>query len=326
MNFKQIINEFNKKNPKIYLLNGNDIFLINEYKKLIKRYFNINEYVDIEIINNTLDWENISFICLNNNLFMNIKILFLNFKNNIINNKIFKNIFKLFKKFYEKIIIVIIGLYLSELSEKFLIKNNMYNYIININCKKNIFKKMLNYYIKKMKFKFNLNSINLIFNSFNGNFIELLQFLELLLLLYPNGYISINNVKKIIYNAYCFTLSKFIESFLIGNINNSLNILKKIRIEKIEPVLLIYAIQNELMVIIKMKFYKNNKILYKNLNIKKIFLRKIILYNNVINRLTYYDIDKIFLTLSKMENLIKTNNNNILFWNEIKILLFLICK
>ncbi|WMC19109.1 MAG: DNA polymerase III subunit delta [Enterobacteriaceae bacterium PSpicST1] len=327
LNIKKIIKEFNKDKLKIFLFNGNDIFLINENKKIIKKIFNNNDYININIKNNNINWNKIILLCKKSNLFMDKKILFLEFDNNNINYKIFKYIFKIFKKFYQKIIIVLIGLYITKLLKNFLINNNIYNSIININCSKKIFNNWLNSCIIKMKFNFDLNFINLIFNYFYKNFIELSQFLDLLLLIYPNNNINITNIKKIIYNTYYFTFSNFIENLLIGNINNSLNILKKIRKKKIKPILLLSILQNELIIIIKIKFYNNNKILYKNLNIKQKINFKFILYNKIVKRLSYYDFNNIFLILVKIDNLIKINNKiNILIWNEIKNLLILICK
>ncbi|WMC18903.1 MAG: DNA polymerase III subunit delta [Enterobacteriaceae bacterium PSpicST2] len=327
LNIKKIIKEFNKDKLKIFLFNGNDIFLINENKKIIKKIFNNNDYININIKNNNINWNKIILLCKKSNLFMDKKILFLEFDNNNINYKIFKYIFKIFKKFYQKIIIVLIGLYITKLLKNFLINNNIYNSIININCSKKIFNNWLNSCIIKMKFNFDLNFINLIFNYFYKNFIELSQFLDLLLLIYPNNNFNITNIKKIIYNTYYFTFSNFIENLLIGNINNSLNILKKIRKKKIKPILLLSILQNELIIIIKIKFYNNNKILYKNLNIKQKINFKFILYNKIVKRLSYYDFNNIFLILVKIDNLIKINNKiNILIWNEIKNLLILICK
>ncbi|WGS66266.1 DNA polymerase III subunit delta [Enterobacteriaceae bacterium ET-AT1-13] len=321
---KQIIKKFNNKKNKIFFLNGNDIFLINENKKLIKKFFYNYEYINIKI-NNNINWDDIFLVCRNNNLYMRKKILFFKFENNIVINKVFKKIFNLFKIFYFNIIIVLIGLYLTNLLKNILINNNVYNSIVNINCKIHTFKNFLIFYTKKFKFKLELNSLNLLFNCFDGNFLELYQFLELLLLIYPDGNINIINIKKIIYNTSLFTFSNFIKNFLIGNINNSLNILKKIRKEKIEPVLLLHIFKNELIILMKIKFNKNNKNLCKDLNTKNIFNYKILLYNKVINRLSYNDFNNFFLVLVKIENLIKTNNN-ILFWNEIKNLLILICK
>ncbi|XZR53228.1 MAG: hypothetical protein ACM66E_00270 [Enterobacteriaceae bacterium] len=165
-----------------------------------------------------------------------------------------------------------------------------------------------------MKFKLEFKSNDLFLKYFEGNLLELSNFLELLLLIYPDGNINNINIKKIIYNSTYFIFNNLIENLLVSNIDKSLNILKKMREVKIEPILLLYILKKELINIIKIKFIKNNKILKY----------KFTLYIKISKKLTYNDLNNAFLILSKIDNLIKTNN--ILFWNEIKNLLLLLCK
>ncbi|WMC20294.1 MAG: DNA polymerase III subunit delta [Enterobacteriaceae bacterium PSpyr] len=310
-----------KKKKVIYLFNGNDYFLINENKNLIKKIYFTNVFINIKINNYTI-WEKIFNFCNNSNFLINKKILFLEFENNIINNKIFMNIYNLFNFFNIKVVIVLIGLNFTNLLKKILIDNNIYNFIININCKKNNinnFKRCLNFLIKKMKFKLNLKSNSLFLKYFEGNIFELSNFLDLLLLIYPNGNINIINIKKNIYNSTYFSFNNLFEILINSDINKSLNILNNIQYKKFEPILFLYILQKELINIIEIKF---------NLNIKKnkyFNNYKYLLYKKIIKKLTYNDLNNAFIILIKIEKLIKINNN-ILFWNEIKNLFILLCK
>ncbi|XZR53230.1 MAG: hypothetical protein ACM66E_00280 [Enterobacteriaceae bacterium] len=54
ININTIIKELNKKKLKIYLLNGNNTFLINENKDLIKKIYIKTEFINIKINNYTV--------------------------------------------------------------------------------------------------------------------------------------------------------------------------------------------------------------------------------------------------------------------------------
>ncbi|WMC19704.1 MAG: DNA polymerase III subunit delta [Enterobacteriaceae bacterium PC38] len=320
LNINKIIKINNKK--KIYLFSGNDYFLINENKNLIKKIYVTNVFINIKINNYTI-WEKIFNFCNNTNFLINKKILFLEFENNVINNEMFIQIYNLFNSFKKNIIIVLIISNLTNIFKNFLINNNIYNFIIYINCKKNNiynFKNYLNFLIKKMKFKLNLKFNVLFLKYFEGNIFELSNFLDLLLLIYPNGNINMIDIKKIIYNSTYFTFNNLIKILINNNINKSLNILNNIKYKSFEPMLFLYILQKELINIIKIKFNLNKK-----KNNKQFNNYNFLLYIQIIKKLTYNDLNNAFIILIKIEKLIKTNNN-LLFWNEVKNLFILLCK
>ncbi|BFI91192.1 hypothetical protein SSAmo_1830 [Enterobacterales bacterium endosymbiont of Anomoneura mori] len=318
----------NNKKFKIYLFYGNDIFLINKYKSLIKKFFfkKYNEYINIKI-NKNINWKNIFLNLKKKKFLIKKRILFLEFEEKI-NIIILNYLIKLIEIFCKEFIIVLIISQLVDLLKNFLINKNIYNYIIKINCNKYCLKNFIkykNFQIKKMNIKLDLKSNNILLENFIGNLLELSQFLKLLFLIYPCGNININNIKKIIYNVSCYNNLNLIKNLLIGNINNSLNIYKNTFKKNNKPILLIYILKNELIFLMKIKFIKNIKKNIKIFNKYKIHYNNIILYYKAINRISLNNLNNAFLLLSKIENLLK-NDNSKLFWNEIEKLLILICK
>ncbi|MGK2896947.1 MAG: DNA polymerase III subunit delta [Candidatus Makana argininalis] len=326
-----LIKNSNKYFNKLYIIYGENEFLLQESKKYIiklaqKKKFKIK--LDF-LINLKTNWEDIFFSLKEQNLFYTNKIIILKFKNKIYNYVIEKKLIELVTMIKKNLLIIFeINIFNTSIFNSLWLKT-IYKNIIFVNCsildKNNKFK-LLKLFIKKKKILINYNAVNYLYNYYDGNLLLINKSLERIKIIFNKKLINLKNISYSFDNIYEFNLYNLIYSIMYGNISNANKILNKFKYNSIKPILIIRIIQNNIIKIINMKkklniislniIFKINN-LYNN-NIKNI-------YKKIIFNFSIFDLYKILTLICKIEFLIKTDYKY-KAWNDILNIIYIFSK
>ncbi|WP_343188518.1 hypothetical protein [Buchnera aphidicola] len=153
--------------------------------------------------------------------------------------------------------------------------------IVFIKCNKpkiNELYEWIKFKSKKLKIKISKINHELIIKNYIDNFTGLINFINIISLIWPNQKIKRKKIQQIIECENRFTYSQWINYIIKGNQEKTIKILQYFKIQNYSPVILIRVLQNFILSIINLKrktkycIYENclNKnILTKNNNLKE---------------------------------------------------------
>ncbi|WDI78982.1 DNA polymerase III subunit delta [Candidatus Purcelliella pentastirinorum] len=305
-----------------YIIYGNNIFLKeNSILNILKlaNKFNFNNTIRI-MVDNTFKFEMISNFIKENDLFIKKKTIILTVIKQY-HKILFKNINRLINLLNKNIFLIIKSDKLDKIDYFLIKKTKIQVNLINCNTPIGIYlHKWIKKRIKELKFNLNYKIIKLLCYYYEGNILALNQILKIISLISLTKSLNILNIKKIIFDQALFHPSQWSESLLYGNYTRSIHILKQLFKNKYSPITLIRFLQNDLLILIIIKRFKQNikEILsinnYYIYNIRKLF------FNKIINLLDNKKIYLILKFLIKIELMIHKENNEKIVWLHLKIL------
>ncbi|CAL4324455.1 DNA polymerase III subunit delta [Buchnera aphidicola] len=258
-----------------YILLGEDIVFLKRNQDIIFKFAYQQGFIQKNFINieNNTDWIKIIHFCQKKNLFNHKRILVINYL--IKNHSIFliKNLNKVSLFFYEDILII---LKLNQSSSIFLEKKFFNKCIINgviISCfspNTNQFINWIKNEIKEKNINIDNHAIFLIYKNYEGNTLFCSKLLEMILLTYPNKHITVEKIKKIINDFRILSPLDWINKILNRNSKDAMSILNRFSKQQYNSLILIRALQRDLLKLIYMKrekkininiFFKKNCII-----------------------------------------------------------------
>lgn len=323
---KKINNKVLKKKNKIILIFGNDNFLLQENLNKILKFFKKNGFNKSEYYNITkkTNWNEIYNKTQSLDLFTNKNII-LEIKKKENTEKISKKLIKLFNILHQKITIILI---IKELNRQ----NSWYKKIKNtgifINSSLLEEKDLMiwmNKKIKKIGISLDKKTKKILCYYYERNTTYLNQILENINMAYKNENITIDKVKKIINYSSNFKYYHWIESIFFGNTEKSIIILKKLKQENHELILILYSIQKELFIILKIKKEIDKENIEKIFNKYKIWKIKKEGIKKIIKRISINKIIIAIILISKIELKLKKGHKNTV-WNKLEILSIFLCE
>ncbi|MFT8229597.1 MAG: DNA polymerase III subunit delta [Enterobacterales bacterium] len=313
---------------KCYLLFGEDNFLIKECKSLILNQAKLNKFNEslTFVIDMNTDWDEIFISCKNFDLFKLRQIITLILPNHEINSFISNKLINLSNLLHKDLILIIIYPHIAYKEKKSAWFIKFEKLSIYIDCTSLRHLKLYNWiisYSNKIKLKIKHDICNLLCYLYEGNLLELSQILNQLLLECNNNYITYDNIKKLAFDVANFNSFHWIYSVLEGKSERSIHILQKLKQTKLNPIQLLYNIQNELILIILIKqqsINTNIDILFKKY---KIYTYKKYLITLIINRLTFIQLNYItsFIIKISIEIQEKNSENIWIYLNKLTLLM-----
>lgn len=138
-----------------------------------------------------------------------------------------------------------------------------------------------------------------------GNLLALVQSLEKLVLLYPDGKLSLIRLEESLSRHNHYTVFHWTDSLLEGKPNRAQRILRQLKAEGVETTILLRTIQKELLLIWQLKGKQQGQ-LSAEFDRLRIWSSKRPLYQAAINRLNIEMIQNIIKQLAAIEILVKT--------------------
>lgn len=329
INYNELVLHLNNKLNMCYLLNGNELLILKESQDLIRKVASknkFNEHYTIDLENNR-NWDNIFDICQDISLFSQRKTLLLIFPESGLNSIIIKNLIKLYTLLHKDILLILRSFNLNKKQENSIWFKTFSSKTIYVIC--NTPKKIqLPFWVsnraKLMKLQLDNGVNQLLCYYYEGNLLELAQILKILLLIYPDGIITLLRIKKIINDSSYFMPYHWLESILVGNGKRSIFILKKLQKENIEIIILLRILQYDLLLLLTFKRCMTSVSLYILFNKYKIWKSRQNLIIIALQRLSYKRLYKAIQKLTKIEINLKKNYNQ-LVWLELEKLSIFLC-
>lgn len=309
-NIKDLNKYLDFEKYRFYFLVGQDQFFIKESKLIIINQaikYKYSEQFNFTIENEKdLNWNQIFSLINEQNLFFKkyiISIIFLkeNFCSDIIkkiNQILITN---------NKDVIIILQFYLKKFFSKTFYFGKNKNKCILIHCNildKKDLKIWLKNKIHKMNFTIKDQDLNIICNHYEGNMVALNQMLKIL-----SFYRKKIVIKDLVCDCSYFNFLSFIDLIILGDLEQSIIMLRKMKIKSIDPM---YINQKIKKLILKLILIKENKIKNKYLI-------------SLCDRIDSFQLQKIIELIIKIEKEIKNNNNIEIAWMYLDNLILMIC-
>jgi DNA polymerase-3 subunit delta len=139
-----------------------------------------------------------------------------------------------------------------------------------------------------------------------GNLLALVQSLEKLVLLYPDGKLTLIRLKESLSRHNHYTVFNWTDALLEGKPNRAQRILRQLKAEGVETTILLRTIQKELLLIWQLKDKQRQGQLNTEFDRLRIWSNKRPLYQAAINRLNIDTIRNLIKQLAAIEILVKT--------------------
>ncbi|QJC33363.1 DNA polymerase III subunit delta [Enterobacteriaceae endosymbiont of Donacia clavipes] len=329
--YKKIYN----KNFFCYIIAGDELFFIKKninslFNKFLKLKFIKNNVI---IVDKNFIWDYIFSKFSITDIFYEKQIIHLIFLNTNIFLKFIKNIKFLINLTDKNNILIIeihnnISLYIEKIIKNII--NNKFSIFIKCNKLNNIeFINWTNYCFQKINLTINKNIYNLLQNYFSDNLILLDQIIKNISLQKKNQNFSpLSIIYNNINNFILIKENNLINSLLVGNIENSINIIKHMKHIQQNPFLILNKLQKNIFLLLKL--YRNSKKYSLDIIFKKnkiISIKKKIFFKTSLKRINYKKLYLIIKLLLKIEINIKSfiisNYIEEYFWIDLERLAFL---
>lgn len=148
-------------------------------------------------------------------------------------------------------------------------------------------------------------SIDLLSYYYEGNLLALSQTLEQLKLLYPTGKISYDELAQNINDSAIFTPYHWIDALIMGKTKRSVHILQQLKMNAIEPLILLRVIQRELILLINLKKFSTNLNLKAAYDEYKVWQTRRNIITPYLSRITLMQLYQTLNKLAEMEIILK---------------------
>ncbi|WP_041944128.1 DNA polymerase III subunit delta [Wigglesworthia glossinidia] len=314
----------NKNQKKLYILVGDQFFLLE--KIIQKILFNIRSTEKIIhykfYITSNINWTDIFNKFYNFDLF-NAKIHILLIFPEKITIDMHQNLSILTSLLKQSNILTICINQITNLIKNQVWFKNIKNSSTIIDCNINTQKKFSSWvrnFNQILKISIDVDSEIFLFKIFKKNTYAALKLLEKFSILFPDQLINLSKIEKIVNSELIYTVDQLISVVFQRNINLSIFILSKIKMQKIfDPLIILRKIQNKVVYIIKIKEnlinINDNKICQKNYKLILDFSEKISInqLNSIINLMLILEI------------ILKKSGKKILVWHFFNEIILILC-
>ncbi|WHL24810.1 MAG: DNA polymerase III subunit delta [Candidatus Blochmannia vicinus] len=256
---EQLFLELKKELKSVYLLLGNDSYLLQEsYLSIIKaaKILNFNTSVNLEL-DIYSDWKDVFNLFKTTNLFEKRKIFSLKFTQNYPISYFNKNIPLLFPLLHDDLVLII---YIQE--SKQMSKNNIWLQYFNkkgifVDCSTLTYGRMtvwVENQAKHMKLVIENLACQLLCYYYEGSLILLNQMLQNLSLIYPDGNLNFARVRKVVTDSAYFNINHWVEAILVGKKQRADRILRQLEYMEVDLEKLLHKIKSEVLTIINIKY------------------------------------------------------------------------
>lgn len=328
LNYQQLPLHLKNQLLPIYLLSGDEFLLLQESKDLIRKHAKKQGFSDIERFetNKEFDW---------NKLIESTQALSLFSEKTYIEIKLTQKpatgAAKVLTQFLENLhpsyMVVIISDKLDAGTQKtswfdIIVKKGAHIAIwpLDLSSRRSWVEKRL----KEHHLHCDPAAIQFLVDQTEGNLLAAAQEIEKLALLF-NRAISLNDVKSVMGDSASFDVFNFTDALLQGNATKILRILRRLREQAVEPILILWALMREIRLLLTVKLELKNKVEWALICRKnQIWDKKKPFVQKAIGRLTEETLSHQLLLGGKVDRMIKgleLGNP----WNELEAIALHLC-
>ncbi|EOS93977.1 DNA polymerase III subunit delta [Erwinia tracheiphila] len=327
---EQLSAQLNEGLRTCYLFTGNEPFLLQECQaavRLAARPQGFAEHFTSEIDANT-DWQSIFATCQSLSLFASRQIMTLSFSENGPNAAMAEQLTTLSTLLHSDILLMLCLPKLSKAQENSAWFKTLSLNAVQVPCQtpeKAQLPRWISARAKSMKLSLDDAAIQLLCYCYEGNLLALAQALERLSLLWPDGKLTLPRVEQAVNDAAHFSPFHWVDALLAGKSKRSQHILRQLRSEDCEPIILMRTLQRELMLLLTLQRQMNNAPLRTLFDQHRVWQNRRPLFSEALQRLSAKQVTQSIHLLAQTEiSLKKDYGQNI--WPELETLTLLLCS
>lgn len=241
-----------------YLIWGNEPLLIQESQDAIRKTAQtqgFEEHFTFSLEQHT-DWDEIFSLCQALSLFTSRQSLTLILPENGPSAAMAEKLIQLSQLLHPDILLLLRGQKLTKAQENSAWFKAISHEAVYISCLTPEYQRLPQWVAKRahnMQLSLETEANQLLCYCYEGNLLALAQALERLSLLYPDGKLTLPRVETAVNDAAHFTPYHWVDALLAGKSRRAWHILEQLQREDTETVILLRAIQRELMLLLTLK-------------------------------------------------------------------------
>lgn len=178
---------------------------------------------------------------------------------------------------------------------------------------------------KSLKLSMDDAAIQLLCYCYEGNLLALVQALERLSLLWPDGKLTLPRVQQAVNDAAHFTPFHWVDALLAGKSKRSQHILRQMQSEDSEPVIMLRTIQRELITLLTLQRQSVHTPLRTLFDQQRVWQNRRPLYSEALQRLSARQLAQAIHLLTRIELTLKQDYGQSV-WSELETLSLLLCQ
>lgn len=295
----------------IYLLFGNEPLLLQESRQAIQKSAFAQGFEERHrfAIDASFDWNQVYDCCQALSLFSARQTIELELPESGVNAAIAKELVNVADMLHPDILLVIVGSKLTKAQEsakwfKTLSSNGCW-----VNCLSPDIQRLPQFVqarCRKLGLKPDAEAVQMLAQWHEGNLFALTQSLEKLVLLYPDGQLTMVRLEESLSRHNHFTAFHWTDALLAGKANRAQRVLRQLEAEGTEVVILARTIQKELMQLVQMQQQASTSSIGQVFDSYRIWQSKRPLYSAAMQRLSISRLQQLLQLLTRIEVQSKT--------------------
>ncbi|WP_458309711.1 DNA polymerase III subunit delta [Providencia sp. CRPN15183] len=312
-----------------YLIWGNEPLLIQESQDAIRKTAQsqgFEEHFTFSLEPQT-DWDEIFSLCQALSLFASRQSLTLILPENGPNAAMAEKLTQLAQLLHPDILLLLRGQKLTKAQENSAWFKAISNEGVYVSCLTPEYQRLPQWVAKRantMHLTLETEANQLLCYCYEGNLLALAQALERLSLLYPDGKLTLPRVETAVNDAAHFTPYHWVDALLAGKSRRAWHILEQLQREDTEAVILLRAIQRELMLLLTLKRQSATASLKSLFDQHKVWQNRRPLLTATLQRLSLHQLQSALLLLTQAELHAKQDFSHSV-WPDLQSLSMLIC-
>lgn len=312
-----------------YLIWGNEPLLIQESQDAIRKTAQtqgFEEHFTFSLEQHT-DWDEIFSLCQALSLFTSRQSLTLILPENGPSAAMTEKLIQLSQLLHPDILLLLRGQKLTKAQENSAWFKAISHEAVYISCLTPEYQRLPQWVAKRahnMQLSLETEANQLLCYCYEGNLLALAQALERLSLLYPDGKLTLPRVETAVNDAAHFTPYHWVDALLAGKSRRAWHILEQLQREDTETVILLRAIQRELMLLLTLKRQSVTTPLKTLFDQHKIWQSRRPLLSAALQRLSLHQLQSALLLLTQAELHAKQDFSHSV-WPDLQSLSMLVC-
>lgn len=241
-----------------YLLLGNDPLLLEESQSAIRAAAVTQGFTEHHrvTLDTSTDWPALFSVCQAMSLFASRQTLTLILPENGPNAAISEQLARLVSLLHDDLLLIVRGNKLTKAQQSAGWMTALAHCAVQVSCQTPEYSQLPRWLAARAS-QYNMQLDNaasqLLCYCYEGNLLALAQALERLSLLWPDGKLTLPRVEQAVNDAAHFTPYHWVDAVLAGKSKRALHILQQLRLEGIEPTILLRTIQRELLLLVNLQ-------------------------------------------------------------------------
>ncbi len=327
---EQLRAQLNEGLRATYLLTGNDPLLLQESQDAIRQAAQqqgFEEHHTVQIDTST-DWQMLFSLCQELSLFARRQTLLLLLPENGPNAAINSQLETLVSLLHSDILLLVRGNKLTKAQENAAWLAQISDRCVQVSCQtpeQNQLPRWVAQRAKQMNLTLDEAASQLLCYCYEGNLLALSQALERLSLIWPDGKLTLPRVEQAVSDAAHFSPFHWIDALLAGKSKRALHILRQLRLEASEPVILLRTLQRELLQLVQLRRQMATVPLRTLFDKQRVWQNRRPILTEALNRLTLPQLYQGVRLLARIELTLKQDYGQSV-WDELEEISLLICN